>query len=323
MPQSPDGDEQSENETSNGVKNDTAGARIICSESPDSSSPLSKNMYYMFCIFSILISILPTSHIPMGLIMFGITLRLLPHIPINQCSPSDTNECKDNNKNNNNGSATILIAMQHYQFGILYLSIGFHFLLQISMMGGPIHVGNLLFIVWMSDTGALIVGRTTKKRNMNNGNVMAKEEEDGKNSNHHHGGVFVKFLKSVSPGKTLPGLLGAIITGPISALLYPMIVSSPQNPCNTSNDNQCTNMELLPLRLQYFNYHHHNQITQKVLFGLIIALAGIIGDLAESSIKRLLKKKDSGKLLPGHGGVVDRFDSLFVAGIVYYYWLLT
>ena len=54
----------------------------------------------------------------------------------------------------------------------------------------------------MSDTGALIVGRTMKKKNMNNGNVMAKGEEDGKNSNHHHGGgVFIKFLKSVSPEK--------------------------------------------------------------------------------------------------------------------------
>jgi len=66
----------------------------------------------------------------------------------------------------------------------------------------------------------------------------------------------------------------------------------------------------------------HSSIIQQLILGLILSVAGIVGDLAESSVKRLSMKKDSGKLLPGHGGVVDRFDSLFVSAVVYYYWML-
>ncbi|MGL4780853.1 MAG: phosphatidate cytidylyltransferase [Bacteroidales bacterium] len=48
-------------------------------------------------------------------------------------------------------------------------------------------------------------------------------------------------------------------------------------------------------------------------FGLVVAIAGVFGDLTESMIKRLLEVKDSGNVLPGHGGMLDRFDAILFA----------
>jgi phosphatidate cytidylyltransferase len=55
------------------------------------------------------------------------------------------------------------------------------------------------------------------------------------------------------------------------------------------------------------------------VIGLVVALIAPIGDLAESQLKRDLKIKDMGTILPGHGGLLDRFDSmLFVLPTVWY-----
>jgi phosphatidate cytidylyltransferase len=63
-------------------------------------------------------------------------------------------------------------------------------------------------------------------------------------------------------------------------------------------------------------------LTWFVLTGVVTAVAALLGDLAESRLKREVGAKDSGTLLPGHGGFLDRFDSLIMVSVVAYYMLL-
>ncbi len=61
-------------------------------------------------------------------------------------------------------------------------------------------------------------------------------------------------------------------------------------------------------------------ITSAVICGTIIGLFGQLGDMVESLLKRDAGVKDSSAFIPGHGGVLDRFDSLiFVAPLIFFY----
>ncbi|MEG3595190.1 MAG: phosphatidate cytidylyltransferase [Chloroflexota bacterium] len=59
-----------------------------------------------------------------------------------------------------------------------------------------------------------------------------------------------------------------------------------------------------------------------IVFGVVIYFSALIGDLLESSLKRLVGVKDSGSLIPGHGGILDRMDSILISLFVGYFFVL-
>jgi phosphatidate cytidylyltransferase len=101
-----------------------------------------------------------------------------------------------------------------------------------------------------------------------------------------------KLAPAISPGKTVEGLLGALVGGVIGALVV-----------------RWAGLRSLPA-------------AHAVGLGLGAAALGAAGDLSESLLKRWAGVKDSGRLFPGHGGMLDRLDSLlFAAPVLYYYFV--
>jgi phosphatidate cytidylyltransferase len=72
----------------------------------------------------------------------------------------------------------------------------------------------------------------------------------------------------------------------------------------------------------YSDRDHYLAIWQAILLGLVVVLAAAAGDLFESMLKRDMQVKDTGALLGGHGGVLDRIDSLLFAAPAAYYLVL-
>lgn len=107
-----------------------------------------------------------------------------------------------------------------------------------------------------------------------------------------------KLCPKVSPNKTIEGSIGGLLGSIISCTIFGFAV-------NTYG----TNMNLVHTAL--YNY---------VLIGLLCGVFSQFGDLAASSIKRFAGVKDYSNIIPGHGGILDRFDSvLFSAVVVFYY----
>jgi len=125
--------------------------------------------------------------------------------------------------------------------------------LRVSPHGAMIIVA--LFVgVWMTDTGALIVGNLV-------------------------GGT--RIWPSLSPNKTWAGTLGGIVAAAMAEAAFVTLIGG-------------------------------TALTGMVL-GIGIAVAAHCGDLFESWVKRVFRRKDSGSMIPGHGGVLDRIDSTLVA----------
>jgi len=100
-----------------------------------------------------------------------------------------------------------------------------------------------------------------------------------------------KLCPAISPGKTVAGGVGGLIAGGLAGVIIAYC---------------------LPLQVD---------LLALVFVSLALVCLGVLGDLVESIIKRAADVKDSGRLLPGHGGLLDRIDSLLLAAPVLYYLL--
>ncbi len=96
-----------------------------------------------------------------------------------------------------------------------------------------------------------------------------------------------KLAPNISPAKTWEGVIGGMILSITAALLF----------------------TTLPLGVPWY---------LAILLGILIGVAATLGDLAESLIKRQTHVKDSGQIMPGHGGILDRIDSMLFAVIAVY-----
>ena len=77
---------------------------------------------------------------------------------------------------------------------------------------------------------------------------------------------------------------------------------------------------LLGALLGHFWFFQELPLHHAIILGLLLGCAAILGDLVESMVKRAARMKDSSSLIPGHGGVLDRIDSLLLASPVLYYY---
>lgn len=149
-------------------------------------------------------------------------------------------------------------------FGMLYVGFPLSTVVSTrSLPGGEFLALFLAVVTWASDTGAYYAGTLWGKH---------------------------LLIPSVSPKKTIEGLLGGLILAVAAALLAQWWFASQLSPSDA------------------------------LILGILLTGAGLLGDLFESVLKRRTGVKDSGGILPGHGGMLDRLDSLlFTAPTFYYY----
>jgi phosphatidate cytidylyltransferase len=102
-----------------------------------------------------------------------------------------------------------------------------------------------------------------------------------------------KLSPRISPKKTIEGGIGGVTTSVVAAVVI------------------------------HYTFFPNFPLVHAIIAGVLLSICGVIGDLAESMWKRSAAVKDSGTLIPGHGGFLDRFDSIFfTAPILYAYWFL-
>ena len=107
-----------------------------------------------------------------------------------------------------------------------------------------------------------------------------------------------KLFPRISPGKTWEGFIGGVVFAVIAGYIYSLVTKDVQADSTI------------------------NASLHWIVMSLIISVFGMLGDLSESLLKRSGGVKDSGSLLPGHGGVLDRFDGIFFSSPIILTYLL-
>lgn len=152
--------------------------------------------------------------------------------------------------------------------GLIYISLPLALFVGISTYDGAFsgrRILGLLFLIWVSDTAAYLIGRSIGR---------------------------TPLFPRVSPNKTWEGTVAGILGA----------------------------LSIVPLQTKLVGGFSLWEWTQ---LAVVVIIFSILGDLMESVLKRNVDSKDSGSLLPGHGGFLDRFDSmLFTAPFVYAYLIL-
>jgi phosphatidate cytidylyltransferase len=154
---------------------------------------------------------------------------------------------------------------------------------------GPSLVVFLLFVVWAGDTAAYYAGRAWGRH---------------------------KMAPKLSPGKTWEGAIASVAGSMVIAAALVSLASLMQEPANSAV------LSWLERTFPSAVLSYPDEIWYWLVLAAITNVAGQIGDLAESALKRSARVKDSGSLLPGHGGVLDRIDALLLAGPVLWYALV-
>jgi phosphatidate cytidylyltransferase len=179
------------------------------------------------------------------------------------------------------GRAVVDAALALFAVCYIGLLISFWTLLRLhhSNAWGMTALFSMLLVTKMADTGAFAVGKQL-----------------GRN----------KLTPVLSPGKTWEGAIGGIVTAAVTSWLFfrfgaPLLF---QYDAAAATD-QASGAAYLPPSLG-----------AALVYGVLLALAGMIGDLAESLIKRDMERKDSSSWLRGLGGVLDIIDAPLIAGPV-------
>lgn len=149
----------------------------------------------------------------------------------------------------------------------------------------PMMVLCYITLVWINDTGAYLTGTAIGRH---------------------------KMAPEISPKKSWEGFWGGVLFAMGAALVWYGLYWSDQSATLTTTFGDSDTLGGVWTKLLWLG------------LGLVTAMTGVAGDLLESKFKRSIGVKDSGKLIPGHGGMLDRFDAMLLsAPFVWSYLALT